>query len=73
MIVVSTETLKGAIMINEYRENAGLNKLAVETIDLVDCSKKSAYEETKISSSNLRMQLLGKLLRPPEVSVMQYN
>lgn len=68
MIVVSTETLAGAKKINEYRENVGLNKLIIDTIDLLNCSNESAYEEAKMSSSNIRMRLLGKLLKPPEVS-----
>lgn len=68
MIVVSTETLEGAKKINEYRENVGLNRLIIDIIDLLNSSKESAYEEAKMSSSNIRMRLLGKLLKAPEVS-----
>ncbi|XKL65748.1 hypothetical protein PGB90_009168 [Kerria lacca] len=65
MIVVSTETIKGAEKVNEYRENTGLSKLNVISIDIIKSVKESDNEENKISSSNLRMRMLGTLLRPP--------
>lgn len=67
MIVVSTETIKGAEKVNEYRENTGLSKLNVISIDIIKSVKESDNEENKISSSNLRMRMLGTLLRPPVV------
>lgn len=65
MIVVSEETVRGADKINEARAANGLNKLVVDVINLEDDPYYQEHEETKISSSNHRMRLLGTRLKEP--------
>lgn len=70
-IVVSKETVRGADKINEARSEKGWNKLKVHIVDLLedgDPSDKDLMQrlnETKISSSILRMNKLGTIIRPP--------
>lgn len=66
-IVGSDETKRGCEKINEIREERGFKKLAIHLIKLVDdvCHENEGLEETKISSSNGRIRLLGQELRPP--------
>lgn len=67
LIVVSEETIRGAVKINEKRKENGLEQLDVYTIGLAEeAQKQSSEEETKVSSSNKRMRLLGTVLREPE-------
>ncbi|XP_047533550.1 bifunctional coenzyme A synthase isoform X1 [Vanessa atalanta] len=67
LIVVSEETIRGAVKINEKRKENGLNELDIYTIELAeDTNKQSTEEETKVSSSNQRMRLLGTVLREPK-------
>ncbi|CAK1580417.1 unnamed protein product [Parnassius mnemosyne] len=67
LIIVSEETKRGAIKINEEREKNGLRPLDVYVIGLAAdvTPQRSAEEESKISSSNQRMRLLGTVLREP--------
>ncbi|XP_037294471.1 bifunctional coenzyme A synthase isoform X2 [Manduca sexta] len=67
LIVVSEETNKGALKINEKRKENGLNPMDVHVIELAQDThpQRSHEEEEKVSSSNQRMRLLGTLLRPP--------
>lgn len=67
MLVVSAETARGGDKINEIREKNGLNKLDVYYVPLLE--NDDFYfeeEESKVSSSNIRIRLLGTLLKPPE-------
>ncbi|CAH2269455.1 jg6497 [Pararge aegeria aegeria] len=67
LIVVSEETKRGALKINEKRKENGLLPLDVYTIGIAeDLEQQSTEEETKVSSSNLRMRLLGTLLTEPK-------
>ncbi|XP_069359336.1 bifunctional coenzyme A synthase isoform X1 [Maniola hyperantus] len=67
LIVVSEETKRGAIKINEKRQTNGLQPLDVYTIGIAeDMDQQSNEEETKVSSSNIRMRLLGTLLKEPK-------
>ncbi|XP_068247201.1 bifunctional coenzyme A synthase [Palaemon carinicauda] len=67
MIVVSEETKKGIKLINDARQERGLNLLDGYIIGLVDDKcRASDEEESKISASSLRMRLLGTLLKPVE-------
>ncbi|CAG9786838.1 unnamed protein product [Diatraea saccharalis] len=68
MIVVSEETHQGAVKINEKRIENGLKPLDTHVISLAQDMHplKSEEEEQKVSSSNLRMRLLGTLLKPPK-------
>lgn len=68
MLVVSEETIKGGVKINEKRAENGIPKLDTYVIGLAEDVQHSAEEETKVSSSNQRMRLLGTVLRPPVVS-----
>lgn len=58
-IVVSEETIKGGIKVNEERQKKGMSTLHVHTIDLIPDDAHSNNEELKISSSSLRMRNLG--------------
>ncbi|XP_028166064.1 bifunctional coenzyme A synthase isoform X2 [Ostrinia furnacalis] len=67
MIVVSEETVRGAMKINEKRKENGLHPMDTYVINLAEDShpQRSQEEEQKVSSSNQRMRLLGTVLRPP--------
>ncbi|XP_012256284.2 bifunctional coenzyme A synthase [Athalia rosae] len=67
MIVVSEETIRGSDKINELRIQKGLSKLDVDVIDLEADPYYQEHEETKISSSNYRMRLLGTRLKDPNL------
>lgn len=68
MLIVSSETLKGSVKVNEVRTQNGLNSLAVRSVDLLSDTKQDDIEEDKISSSNDRLRLLGTRLQEPRVS-----
>ncbi|XP_055382554.1 bifunctional coenzyme A synthase [Condylostylus longicornis] len=67
MIIVSAETYKGALKVNEIRKENGLKELEIFTIKLAeaDIDENNKHKESKISSCNLRMDLLGTLLQEP--------
>lgn len=67
MIIVSAETLRGGHKVNEIRTKNNLRPLEIFCIDVVESSVVSGPKETKISSSNTRIDLLGTRLRSPEV------
>ncbi|GJQ85440.1 hypothetical protein Trydic_g23865 [Trypoxylus dichotomus] len=64
VIIVSSETVRGAYKINELRCNKGLEPLKIVTLDLIEEPHHFPNEETKISSSTCRIRSLGKLFRP---------
>lgn len=68
MLVVSTETFKGGLKVNELRKSNHLSELDMHVVDLVEEFETSAIEEKKISSSTGRMRLLGAHLKNPKVS-----
>jgi phosphopantetheine adenylyltransferase/dephospho-CoA kinase len=63
-IVVSDETVKGGLAVNQKRKERGLNELDIQKIELVEGSNE-ILKEVKLSSSSQRYQLLGSLLKPP--------
>lgn len=72
MIVVSAETFRGGQKVNEVRQKNGLPLLTIHTIGLIDqpdaetndiLLKNLMLDETKISSSRERFELIGELLR----------
>ncbi|XP_077286040.1 bifunctional Phosphopantetheine adenylyltransferase - Dephospho-CoA kinase isoform X2 [Arctopsyche grandis] len=66
LLVVSQETVKGGEMVNKKREENKLDPLAVYCIDLASESQNTIpEEETKVSSSNRRLRLLGTVIREP--------
>lgn len=65
MIVVSEETKRGGDKINELRLQKNLSKLDIYVVELAADECYSEIEETKISSSNHRIRLLGTRLQPP--------
>lgn len=68
MIVVSEETQKGGLKINEIRAEKSLQPLVVHSVDLlVTSNKQEQEEEDKVSSGNLRLRVLGTRLSKPEV------
>jgi phosphopantetheine adenylyltransferase/dephospho-CoA kinase len=72
LLVVSTETYKGGLKVNEVRLQNNLSTLDIHTVDLLEALPELAdeEEERKISSSSCRMRLLGTRLRVPEVLVI---
>ncbi|XP_017887974.1 bifunctional coenzyme A synthase [Ceratina calcarata] len=67
MIVVSEETKRGGEKVNELREQLNLKKLDIRVVRLVRDKDHREHEENKISSSNLRIRMLGSKLRPPRI------
>lgn len=70
-IVVSNETIKGANKVNEARKQKGWKELAVHVVNLLedmDTSHdvKQMLRENKISSSLMRVNKLGTMLKEPE-------
>lgn len=65
-LIVSEETVKGGLFVNNVRVQNGLNKLDIHAIDLVDDneSKIPGQQDEKMSSTGERHRLLGTLLRP---------
>jgi len=73
LLVVSTETHKGGLKVNEVRHQNNLSELDIHTVKLLEtvreCTDEEEEEEEKISSSSWRMRLLGTRLTVPEVQV----
>lgn len=70
LIVVSEETKRGGVKVNELRVKNRLTPLKMYTIPLVEQSKHDdthdfSIMEPKVSSSNRRISLLGTLLKQP--------
>jgi len=70
LIVVSEETLRGAHKVNELRANKQLCQLDIYTIDIVESKVNDGIHESKVSSSNTRIDLLGTRWRQPEVGYL---
>ncbi|XP_076245158.1 bifunctional Phosphopantetheine adenylyltransferase - Dephospho-CoA kinase [Calliopsis andreniformis] len=68
MIVVSEETKRGGIKINEVRKERNLSQLDIHVVKLVTDENHREHEESKISSSNSRIRLLGTRLRAPRIN-----
>lgn len=66
LIVVSQETLRGGEKVNELRQKNNLNILDIYCIKLLELEPDVGDKETKISSSNQRMDILGTRIRDPE-------
>lgn len=70
-IVVSEETIKGAKKVNEARAEKGWSELKVHVVNLLQDNNSSDHEamtrlkENKVSSSLMRVQKLGTILKPP--------
>jgi phosphopantetheine adenylyltransferase len=65
-IIGSEETKSGCDKVNELRKEKGLSTLDVVLVGMEkDPLRASAVEEEKLSSSSLRLRLLGRQLRPP--------
>jgi len=74
LLVVSTETYRGGLKVNEVRHQNNLSTLDIHTVDLLEAipeytDEEKEDEEEKISSRSWRMRLLGTRLRVPEVQV----
>lgn len=63
---MSADTLRGGEKVNEVRAEAGLNKLKIRCIDLVELETDEEGKETKVSSSNKRIDVLGTRVREPQ-------
>lgn len=57
--------MRGGEKVNEIRLAAGLKPLKIHCIDLIELETNDEGKETKVSSSNYRMDLLGNRLREP--------
>lgn len=67
LIVVSEETVRGGEKVNEIRLQRNLSKLDVHVVKLMADEQHDENEESKISSSNQRIRLLGTRLRAPDI------
>ena len=70
--MVSVETFKGGLKVNEVRQRNGLSPLKIHAVDLLPAIAEEIddeEEEDKISSSNCRMRLLGTRLKKPQVGI----
>ncbi|XP_002131624.2 bifunctional coenzyme A synthase [Ciona intestinalis] len=69
-IVVSKETERGGVVVNEARRKNNLNDLYVHVIGeglLIGDESSSPTKETKLSSSTLRYKSLGMLRKSPNI------
>ncbi|XP_034102912.1 bifunctional coenzyme A synthase [Drosophila albomicans] len=66
MIVVSEETLYGGQKVNTIRATRALCKLDIFCIDIVESKVNDGIHESKVSSSNTRIDLLGTRWQQPE-------
>ncbi len=61
--------MRGGEKVNELRRNTGLQELKIHCIDLVEFEPDADVKESKVSSTNTRMDLLGtRIHRPREHS-----
>ncbi|EDV95882.1 bifunctional coenzyme A synthase [Drosophila grimshawi] len=65
MIVVSAETLRGGQKVNEIRAANQLCQLDIFAIDIVESNVNDGIHESKVSSSNTRIDLLGTRWQQP--------
>lgn len=65
LIVVSEETMKGGQKVNELRAQNQLKQLDIHCISLIEMRTVNVEKETKLSSSNQRMDLLGGRYKDP--------
>lgn len=72
LLIVSEETKKGGDLINEKRTENNLKKLDVYTVKLIKDLYCKNHEESKISSSNERMRMLGTRLKKPVTCLFIY-
>ncbi|KAI9556300.1 hypothetical protein GHT06_018874 [Daphnia sinensis] len=72
LLVVSEETQKGGMKINQLRQEKGLSKLDIYSISVIDDNHAGAGEENKISSSSFRKRLLGSHIKPPKFKSKPY-
>ncbi|CAG0898054.1 unnamed protein product [Cyprideis torosa] len=73
LIVVSSETERGADVVNASRASMGLPALQVYIVTMIPDKNRAANspEEEKVSSSTGRIRLLGTLLKPPNPGVVE--
>ncbi|XP_013778633.1 bifunctional coenzyme A synthase-like [Limulus polyphemus] len=64
-IVTSEETLQGGKKVNEERMTKGMSPLKLHMVSMVHDPSHNSIEEDKVSSSSIRMRLLGTELNPP--------
>ncbi|CAF0990536.1 unnamed protein product [Rotaria sordida] len=64
-IIVTDETQEGASQVNKERQENGLSQLAVHVIPMVPAENGNQDGDNKLSSTSLRRQRLGILLKPP--------
>lgn len=57
--------MRGGEKVNEVRRSAGLQELKIHCIDLVEFEPDTDVKETKVSSTNTRMDLLGTRFHQP--------
>ncbi|ALC43735.1 Ppat-Dpck [Drosophila busckii] len=68
LIVVSAETLRGGQKVNELRAAKQLRQLDIFAIDIVESNVQDGIHESKVSSSNTRIDLLGTRWRQPQAN-----
>lgn len=66
ILIVSTDTLQQGTRINQIRSDKKLPELKMYCIDLYELETNEEAKEKKISSSNVRIDLLGTYLNEPQ-------
>ena len=57
-LVLTSETIKGGVLVNQTRENNHLNKVELVALNVIDCGESS---QMKISSSIIRKDILSRI------------
>ena len=74
-LIVSKETIAGGASVNKKRIESRLSEMAIHVVELMSetfFSQEDKALDDKVSSSNERFRLLGTLLKPPYVFILNY-
>ena len=64
---MTDETIQGALQVNKERQDNGLNLIDVHVVPMVPADDYNQDGDKKLSSTSLRREMLGILLKPPLV------
>ncbi|CAF4355396.1 unnamed protein product [Rotaria socialis] len=64
-IIVTDETKQGALQVNKERQDNGLSLIDVHVVPMVPPDDHNQDGDKKLSSTSLRREILGILLKPP--------
>ena len=69
---MTDETQQGASQVNKERQENGLSQLPIHVVSMVPAENDNQDGDNKLSSTSLRRQMLGILLKPPLVTLFYY-